>query len=111
MTFDITQIVVALIGLLSAVITGFLIPWIKSKININNDKISDNQRAILKQIIVTAVTAAEQLYNSDQGKEKKAYVVDLLEKQGYHVDNEALDSAIEAAVYELHHAIIPENPQ
>lgn len=102
MKIDITQITVALIALLSAIVTGFLIPWLKSKIGINNDKITDNQRAVLKMIIVTAVKAAEQLYNSDQGQEKKAYVLNLLKEQGYDIDSDALDAAIESAVLDLH---------
>ena len=105
MNIDITKIVVALIGLLSTVLTGFLIPWLKSKIDINNGKVSENHTAILKMIINTAVKAAEQLYNSDQGKEKKAYVVNLLVEQGINVDMPEIDAAIEAAVLELHRQI------
>ena len=102
MNIDITQIAVGLIGLMSTIITSFLIPWIRTKIQMNNDKITDNQKMLLKLAINTAVKAAEQLYNSEQGKEKKAYVLALLEAQGYLVDDAALDAAIEAAVLELH---------
>ena len=107
MNIDITKIVIALIGLLSAVITGFLIPWLKSKIGINNGQITENQRALLELAINTAVTAAEQLYNSDEGQEKKAYVIRILKEQGLYVDTEAFDAAIEAAVLELHAALKP----
>ena len=105
MNIDITKIVVALIGLLSTVLTGFLSPWLKSKININNGKISENQSYMIKLIINTAVKAAEQLYNSDEGKEKKAYVINLLKEQGLDVDLPEIDAAIEAAVLELHRQI------
>lgn len=105
MNFDITKIVIALIGLLSTVLTGFLIPWLKTKIDINSGKVSENQAYMIKLIINTAVKAAEQLYNSDQGKEKKAYVVQLLKDQGIDVDMSSIDAAIEAAVLELHRQI------
>lgn len=105
MKIDITQIAVAIITLLSAVVTGFLIPWLKSKIGINNDKLSDNQRALLVMFIDTAVKAAEQLYNSEQGQEKKAYVLKLLSDAGYDINAESIDAAIEAAVLELHKQI------
>ena len=102
MNIDITQIAVAFISLLAAIITGFVIPWLKSKININNDKLSDNQQALLKLAINTAVKAAEQIYRSDEGQKKKAYVLGLLEAQGFKIDSTALDAAIEAAVLDLH---------
>ena len=105
MTIDITKIVVALIGLLSAVITGFLIPWIRSKTGINNGQIEENTMTILRTVVTVAVQAAEQMYNSDQGKEKKAYVIQVLADQGYIADieqiDEAMNSLIEAIVYEL----------
>lgn len=107
MNIDLTQIAVAFIALLSAIVTGFIIPWLKSKIGINNDKLTENQRALLKLAINTAVKAAEQLYNSDQGKEKKAYVLKILEEQGFAIDTDALDAAIEAAVLELHRQLNP----
>lgn len=105
MNIDITQIVLAVIGLLSAVLTGFIIPWLKSKIDINSGKVTENQAAMLKLVINTAVKAAEQLYNSEAGQEKKAYVVNLLKEQGIKVELPEIDAAIEAAVLELHRKI------
>lgn len=105
MNIDITKIVIAIIGLLSTILTGFLIPWLKTKIDINSGKVTENQAYMIKLIINTAVKAAEQLYNSDQGKEKKAYVVELLKDQGIDVDMPSVDAAIEAAVLELHRQI------
>lgn len=107
MKFDITQIVVALIGLLSAIITGFLVPWIKSKIGLNNDKLSENQAALLKMAIETAVRAAEQLFYSDEGQKKKAYVLGLLENQGFDINSAALDAAIESCVLKVHQELLP----
>lgn len=101
MNIDLTQIILAVIALIGAILTGFVIPWLKSKINVENGKINETQAALLKLAINTAVKAAEQLFNSDEGQKKKAYVLDILKAQGYEVDQIALDAAIEAAVYNL----------
>lgn len=102
MTIDLTQIILAVIALIGAILTGYVIPLLKSKIDGENSKLSENQRMLLKLAIETAVRAAEQLYGSDEGQKKKSYVVSLLESQGYKVDSSAIDAAIEAAVLELH---------
>lgn len=90
MNIDLTQIVVALIGLLSAFITYRLVPWIKANTNVK-------QQAMIKAAIQTAVFAAEQIYGAGEGEKKFDYVVNWLKEQGYDVGK----TEIEAAVYEL----------
>lgn len=102
MNIDLTQIILAIIALISAVLTSFVIPWIKSKIQMNNDTLSENQRVLLSLAIETGVRAAEQIYKSDEGQKKKAYVLALLEAQGFKVDTVSVDAAVEAAVLKLH---------
>ena len=102
---DLTQIILAIIALISAVLTGFVIPWLKKKVDVENGKATETQAILLKLAVTTAVKAAEQLYNSTEGQEKKAYVLDVLKQQGYHVDDDAIDAAIEAAVYALKHGL------
>lgn len=102
MNIDLTQIALALIALISAVLTTFVIPLLKSKLDVENGKITENQSNMLRLAITTAVTAAEQLYKSDEGQKKKAYVLSLLEQQGYPINSSALDAAIEACVKEVH---------
>lgn len=87
---DITQIVVALIGLLSALITYRLVPWIKANTNVK-------QQAMIKAAIQTAVFAAEQIYGAGEGEKKFDYVVNWLKEQGYDVSK----TEIEGAVFEL----------
>lgn len=94
MTIDLTQIILAIITLIGAIITRYLIPWIKSKLN-------DNQYETFCTLIRVGVYAAEQLFPRDKWKEKKQYVVDLLEENGYTVDTTAVDAMIEATVREL----------
>ena len=66
------------------------------------EKIGEKKFNELAEWVSVAVTAAEQIYRgSGRGKEKKAYVIEFLRKEGYTVDTEALDSLIESAVYAL----------
>ena len=92
---DLTPIVNAVIALIAAIITTFLIPWIKSKID----------AAKLAQIVEwvgIAVRAAEQIYNeSGMGEEKKQYVLDFLADKGFTLDPNSINAMIEAAVKEL----------
>ena len=105
MNIDITQIILAVIALLGAVVTRFLIPLLQAKLDVEQSNLTENQANMLRLAITTAVTAAEQLYNSDEGQKKKSYVLDLLKQQGYEVDSKAVDAAIEAVVLELHHEL------
>lgn len=94
MTIDLTQIILAVITLISGLLTGFVIPWIKSKLD-------DRQYDVFKALIKTGVFAAEQLFPANEWKEKKEYVVNLLLENGYSVDTTAVDALIEATVREL----------
>ena len=90
--FDITSLVNSLLGLCAAVITAYVIPWIKSKT-------TENQRKHIMNIVKMLVSAAEQLAENNgwEGKQKLIYVKQQLEKRGIGIDLEA----IEAMVYEL----------
>ena len=92
---DLTPIVNAVITLIAAIVTTFLIPWIKSKID----------AAKLAQIVEwvgIAVRAAEQIYNeSGMGEKKKQYVLDFLASKGFTLDSNSINAMIEAAVKEL----------
>lgn len=92
---DITSIVNAVIALLAAVVSTFLVPWIKGKVEAQKlEKIMD--------WVTIAVSAAEQIYNeSGMGEKKKQYVLDFLEGKGLTVDINSVDAMIEAAVYGL----------
>lgn len=92
---DITPIVNAVIALLAAGVSVFLIPWIKSKT-------TDAQRKELLEWVKIGVAAAEQLYEGQgRGEEKKKYVLEFLASMGFTVDEEAVNAAIEAAVNQL----------
>ena len=95
MTIDLTSIANAVIALIAAIITAFVIPWIRSKT-------TAAQFEKIKMWVTVAVEAAEQLYTgSGRGAEKKAYVVEFLNSKGFKIDAETLDKLIEAAVFNL----------
>ena len=95
---DLTKIIVALIGLLSTVITAFLVPYLKAKID--TAKLQK-----LGELANRFVLAAEQLIGPGKGDEKKAKVQDWLKEKGYNVSLDEVDSAIEAAVKEMNIAM------
>ena len=92
---DITSIVNAVIALLAAVVSTFLVPWIKGKVEAQKlEKVAD--------WVTIAVSAAEQIYKeSGMGEKKKQYVLDFLEDKGLTVDINSVDAMIAAAVYGL----------
>ena len=94
MMIDLTQIVVALIGVLSTVVTVFVIPLIRQRL-------SDGQLENLNRIVKIFVYAAEQLVGSGHGAEKKEKVRQWLMEHGIDANLEEVNAAIEAAVKEM----------
>ena len=92
---DITSIVEAVIGLVIALITTFVIPYLKTKLD--NEKFEK-----VKAITKIAVEGAEMLYKgSGQGEQKKAYVAEYLANKGVKLDMDTIEMLIESAVLEL----------
>lgn len=98
MTVNITEIIVALIGVLGTVITAFVIPWIRSKTDANQQK-------ILSTAARTAVYAAQQIFNSAEADEKKEYAIkyitDVLAHYNMAITINEISVAIEAALKEI----------
>lgn len=95
---DYTEIIKAVIALITALISAFLIPLIKQRVSAEK---LEKWQAYVK----IAVSAAEQLYNATQGAEKKAYVLQYLAAKGIQFDSDTVDRMIESAVLELHHEL------
>ena len=93
-SIDITPIIEALIGLVSLIITGFLIPFLKQRL-------SNEKRERLRSWVSIAVAAAEQLMKNKTGLEKKEYVVSFLLSKGLVFDIDEVTAMIEAEVYKL----------
>jgi LL-H family phage holin len=95
MTIDLTDIIKAVVTLLGFIITGFVIPLIKSKI-------TEQQYNNLLKWAKAGVLAAEQLWpEGGMGQEKKAYVKQYLKDKGYDIDLQEVNIAIESAVFEM----------
>lgn len=90
MTIDLTAIIQAVLALIAAVITTVVVPYLKARTN-------EKQQALLMATLDIAVKAAEQIYGSGAGQEKKEYVLKYLADHKITVD----DAAIEAKVNEL----------
>lgn len=99
MQIDLTQIIVALIGVLAAIITRYAIPYLISKVG--NDK-----RQEIAFWTKLAVEAAEKIFKEhEMGAAKKEYVKVFLESKGFKLDEKEIDIAIESAVLEMQNAI------
>ncbi len=95
MTIDITQIVVAVLGLLGLIITTVLVPWIKSKI-------TNEQWQMIVNYAYAGVQAAEIIFNAQgQGEAKFAWVADYIEQRcaehGIKIDTDTIKVVIENA--------------
>ena len=91
---DLTQIMVTLVTLVSAVMTGILFPLIRSKV-------SAAQWELIKEFAVAGVQAAEILLGAGNGKEKFEKAKDYIEAQckahGIKIDMDTIEVAIENA--------------
>ena len=91
-----TDIVVALIGLMGAILTAVIVPLVRSKT-------TEKQRENTYTVIKSAVWGAEQILKREDptGEIRKQYVIDYLLGKGIKLDLEDLNILIEAAVKEL----------
>jgi len=92
---DLTPILTAFIALFGAIITYYVIPVLKGKISANT------WNEIIKWVKI-AVAAAEQMKEAGLlDYDKKNYVIKFLKSKGYKINDDDLNAAIEAEVYEL----------
>ncbi len=93
------EVILTLIPVLGAIITYFVVPYIKA--NIDSVKLSQ-----YKEWATLAVKTAEMLWKeSGHGKDKKEYVTDFLNKtfnaNGVVITKQQIEILIEAAVKEM----------
>ena len=92
---DITEIVVAVIGLLSVIVTSVVVPLIKSKL-------TNSQWESICNYAVAGVQAAEIIFNAQgKGAEKFAWAKEYIEQQcaahGIKIDGDTIKVVIENA--------------
>lgn len=96
MKYDITTLLEIAITIVSAILTGFLIPFVRSRLSAEkNEK--------LEFWIRTAFKAAEQLFKNSEkaGIKKKDWVVQFLLSKGLVFDVDEVTALIESEVYKL----------
>ena len=99
---NVTEIISAVLTIIAALISAFVIPFLKSKL-------SETQRTRIMDYVSVAVMAAEKLFPSvdgeKMGKEKLEYVANFLETKGitFNVDDvhDEIRVMIESAVNEF----------
>ena len=88
MNIDLTSIINAILGLLAALVTYRLIPWIKAKT-------TNEQQAYIRALIKAGVYAAEQIYNTEgMGRQKMEYVKAFMQRHGFDVDITEIEAAV-----------------
>lgn len=88
MNIDLTSIINAILGLLAALVTYRLIPWIKAKT-------TNEQQAYIRALVKAGVYAAEQIYNTeDMGRQKMEYVKAFMQRHGFDVDITEIEAAV-----------------
>ena len=91
---NLTPVINAVLLLISACITAFLIPWIKANT-------TAKQREELRAACKVAVYAAEQLFGAKRGEEKLQYALQYIESKGYTANLDEARTIIESFVFEL----------
>ena len=87
MNINLTPIIEAIIGLLAALVTYRLIPWIKARTTVA-------QQEQLETAVRIAVFAAEQIYGAGRGSEKLDYAIEYLHDKGFDVDRQQIEAAV-----------------
>lgn len=96
----ITKVTECALTVIVLLVSAYLIPWLKTKIN-------DEKLKELEKFCEQAVRAAEQLYTPEEYKLKKAYVLSLIneqiEKLGLGLNEAEIDAIIEGIVNYVKH--------
>ena len=93
------KIVSAIITIITALITAYVIPWLKTRIN-------ENQLAQLNRYIELAVRCANQIYPKENWVEKKEFVLNYIteivnDKFSLSLNELDIDMMIEGLVNEI----------
>lgn len=93
-----TMIVKLVLAIVSVLITGYLIPWLNSKIE--STKYND-----LLTLVEKCVQAAEKIYSQEEWNQKKNYVFELTstyaQEHGIDITPEELNAIVEGWVKEI----------
>lgn len=88
---DLTPIIQAVITLAAALITVYLIPWLKSHTTVE-------QQTYIRMAVQVAVYAAEKAYGAGHGEEKLAYAEQYLAEHNVRLDTKTLKALVDAEI-------------
>ena len=93
-------IALAIISIAGALVSAFVIPWIKANV-------SAKDLETITFWVRFAVRCADQLFTPEQWQEKKEYVmiyiIDMANKMGIKLTEKDINVLIEACVNQIHH--------
>ncbi len=92
--FNFTPIFEAIITIVSLVLTGIVIPYIRQRIG-------EEKAENLKKWVSVGVKAAEQMHGSKTGQQKKEYVISFLNSKGINFNVDEVEALIEAEVFKI----------
>lgn len=91
----ITEIIKAVLTIVSILVTAYVVPWLKQKVG-------EQKYTNFVDFVNKCVRAADQIYEPEQWLDKKVYVVklahDYAQKLGISLDEAEIDAIIEALV-------------
>lgn len=93
------QIIGAILTIITALITAYVIPWIRAKA-------TDSQLEQIRRYIELAVRCAEQIYSPEEWETKKEYVMNYIinivnQRFSVHLTVEDIDIMVEGVVNEV----------
>ena len=97
---NLTPILEAVIGLLAALITYRLIPWIKART-------TNEQQMYIQSAIRVAVCAMEQLYGAGHGEEKLAGAIKWLAEKDIVVERNEVEAVVYSELNNMRSIIFP----
>ncbi len=96
MQIDLTQIALAILSLLSSIITAYIIPQLRNK-------------RILRLIRIGVKAAEKKFDEPGMGEKKNEYVKKYLASKGYALSMEEVDVMIDSVLFDIEHALPEED--
>ena len=93
-SIDITPVIELAITIISALITLYVIPYLRQRL-------SEEKFRRLSCAVSMAVKAAEQIYGSKTGQQKKEYVISYLKTKNIAFNPDEVEAMIESEVFKM----------
>ena len=106
---DITQIVIAVVGVIALVLTGFAIPKLKSQVGQEKYTEAMDKLSTITYYARIVTSAVEQMFPGEGSKklaEATSRLESMLNAKGVNFDADEIRTAIESAVYEINHRLL-----